>query len=48
MHDEIVVLAREDQAHRVAEIMVEKMERSINGVQLKAEPEVKRTLSKVG
>jgi DNA polymerase I-like protein with 3'-5' exonuclease and polymerase domains len=48
VHDEIVVLAREDQAQRVAEIMVEKMERSINGVQLKAEPEIKRTLSKVG
>ncbi|ABU96844.1 hypothetical protein [Thermus phage P23-45] len=48
VHDEIVVLAKEEHAERVAQIMVEKMEREVNGVLLKAEPEFKRTLSKVG
>ena len=47
VHDEIGVLAHVKDAKRVADIMLETMERDLNGVKLTAEPEFKRSMSKV-
>lgn len=47
VHDEIGVLAHVKDARRVADIMLETMERDLNGVKLTAEPEFKRSMSKV-
>jgi DNA polymerase I-like protein with 3'-5' exonuclease and polymerase domains len=46
VHDEIGVLARAECAKKAAQIMLECMERDINGVRLQAEPEFKLTMSK--
>lgn len=47
VHDEIGVLAAVKDAKRVAQIILEVMERNLNGVLLTAEPEFKRSMSKV-
>jgi DNA polymerase I-like protein with 3'-5' exonuclease and polymerase domains len=46
VHDEVGVLARLDCAERVAQVMLECMERDLNGVKLQAEPEFKLSMSK--
>ena len=46
VHDEIGVIVRKDQAADVIDVMLSAMQRSINGVRLEAEPEIKYTMSK--
>jgi flavin-dependent thymidylate synthase len=46
VHDEVGVLARLDCADRVAQVMLECMERDLNGVRLQSEPEFKLSMSK--
>lgn len=46
VHDEVGVLARLEHAPRVSRVMLETMQRDLNGVKLLAEPEYKLTMSK--